>query len=80
MVVVSTSTCLTATFGTIAMYLAGCACTTAKSLHTHVNSCDYVGEGPLGMCNNYHKHVPLLVIVVECSSDWLPLWLLYQCT
>ena len=68
-VVVSISTVFAAPFGTIAMYMAGCACTTAKSPHTHDNSCYYVEEGLLEMCDMYNKHVPLLVIVVVYSSE-----------
>ena len=64
MVVVSTSTCYAASLCTIAMCMAGCVCTTAKSLYTHANSCHYVVEGPLGMSDMYNYDMPLLVIVV----------------
>ena len=77
--VVSTSTCCAGCIGAIAMYMAGKACTTAKSLYTHAHSCDNIGEGPLGMPNNYNKHVPLLMIVVAFICEWLSLWLVQLC-
>ena len=74
-VVVTTSTCCAASLCTIAMCMAGCACTTAKSLYMHGNSCYYVGEGPLGMWDIYNKHGQVFVTVLVFSCEWLLLWL-----